>query len=190
MRPVSVHRTFPVEVRFEATNGSIPYCHRAHEGRMDARQTAVVPFQALIPNGSYYSELDTKRYVCILEGCPVCLCHRSCRGYKAQPGLQPLHWERRGRRGRRVNDLIEIWGGFQQLDESSKALMAEKQGFHLECGRRPLTNLTYAVTRTFSLLINGKCNYTPTAKQGAQRSTALGADRIHDYSNVRNTIEI
>jgi hypothetical protein len=29
---------------------------------------------------------------------------------------------------------------------------------------------------------------TPTAKQGAQGSTALGADRIHDYSNVRNNL--
>jgi hypothetical protein len=36
-----------------------------------------------------------------------------------------------GLKGRRVNDLIEIWGGFRQLDEFSKALMAEKQGFDL-----------------------------------------------------------
>jgi hypothetical protein len=38
-----------------------------------------------------------------------------------------------GLKGCRVNDLIEIWGGFRQLDESSKALMAEKQGFDLWC---------------------------------------------------------
>jgi len=64
MRPVSVHRTFPVEVRFEATNGSIPLLPpRTHtsDGQMDARRMAVVPPHALIPNRSH-SELDTEGY--------------------------------------------------------------------------------------------------------------------------------
>ena len=91
MRPVSVHRTFPVEVRFEATNGSIPLLPPrtlTSDGRMDARRMAVVPPHALIPNRSY-SELDTERHVCVVEGWPVCLRHRSCGGYKVQPGLRP-----------------------------------------------------------------------------------------------------
>jgi hypothetical protein len=74
----------------------------------------------LVPNT--YSELDTEGYECLVEGSPVRIRHQSCEGYKAQPGLRPS-MGRRGLRGRRINDLIKIWGGFRQLDESSKALM-------------------------------------------------------------------
>jgi len=91
MRPVSVHRTFPVEVRFEATNGSIPLLPprtNTSDGQIDVRRMAVVPLHALISNKSC-SELDTERYVCVVEGWPVCLRHRSCEGYKAQPGQRP-----------------------------------------------------------------------------------------------------
>jgi hypothetical protein len=114
---------------------------------MDGRMQDVVPLHVVIPNRSY-SELDTERYICVVEGWPVCLRHRSCEGYKAQLGLRPQLGEKRSyHRGRRVNDLIEIWGGFRQLDESSKALMAEQQGFHLSVRAEPLDKLGRANAR-------------------------------------------
>ena len=58
-----------------------------------------------------------------------------------------LNWERRGRRGRRVNDLIEIMGWLPTARRISKALMAEKQGFHLSVCAEPLTNLASELMR-------------------------------------------
>jgi hypothetical protein len=106
MRLVSVHRTFPVEVRFEATNGSIPLLPpRTHtsDGRMDVvSRMAVVPLHAVIPNRSY-SELETERYVCVVEGLPVCYAIGAVEDIRRNLAYDPQLGEKRSR-GRRVND--------------------------------------------------------------------------------------
>lgn len=99
-----------------------------------------------------------------------------------------LNWERRGRRGRRVNDLIEIWGGFRELDESSKALMDEKQGFHLSV-RRALDKLDHAnaranaVTRTFSFVDQREVQSHSDRKTGSVKiySSWRGSDPRLQY---------
>ena len=76
--------------------------------------------------------------------------------------------------------------------------MAEKQGFHLSMYAESLTNLAMPMRELMRLpsdlrllvVDQRKVRLHSDLKTGAQRSTALGADRIHDYSNVRNTIEI